>query len=196
MAGDDEKLYRWERNYFRENLVQNVCRLEAGAPEGDNLEAELEGLAARLLKTKSSLIHRDFQSQNVMVKEGTPALIDFQGMRFGSLFYDLGSLIYDPYVQFPTGARDYLLRFYYDLEESPYSWETFRALFFQASAQRLMQALGAYGFLGLKRGKPHFLAHIPSALQNLIEVSQEAGVLPELNALARRCQDVLARFPL
>jgi aminoglycoside/choline kinase family phosphotransferase/choline kinase len=192
MAGYDEKLYRWERNYFREHLVRNVCGLKAGAPEGDNLEAELAGLAAQLLKTKNSLIHRDLQSQNVMVKEETPVLIDFQGMRFGSLFYDLGSLLYDPYVRFPAGARDYLLRFYYDLEESPYSWETFRALFFQASAQRLMQALGAYGFLGLKRGKPHFLFHIPGALENLVEASQAAGVLPELNALARRCRDALA----
>src|SRR3989339_870323 len=171
MPGYDEKLYSWERNYFRENLVRNVCRLEIGPQENNKLETELAGLAARFLKTKVSLIHRDFQSQNVMIKEGKPVLIDFQGLRFGSLFYDLGSLIYDPYVQFPEGARDALLRYYYDLAGSVYSWEAFRALFFQASAQRLMQALGAYGFLGLRRGKPHFLLHIPRALQNLVEVS-------------------------
>jgi len=193
MPGYDEKLYRWERDYFLENLVKNVCRIELAPPEKNELEAELAGLAARLLQTRASLIHRDFQSQNVMIKEGNPALIDFQGMRFGSLFYDLGSLIYDPYVPFPEGARAYLIRYYYDLAGSAYSWEAFRALFFQASAERLMQALGAYGFLGLKRGKPHFLLHIPRALENLVEAA-EAGELPRLNALARRCQGCLSPF--
>ncbi|MCK9362702.1 MAG: phosphotransferase [Syntrophales bacterium] len=194
MPGYDEKLYRWERTYFLENIVQNVCRMELAPQEKNDLETELVGLAAGLLQTKASLIHRDFQSQNVMVKEGKPVLIDFQGMRFGSPFYDLGSLIYDPYVQFPEGARAYLLRFYYDLAGSTSSWEKFRALFFQASAQRLMQALGAYGFLGLTRGKPHFLLHIPRALQNLVEASGESGILPRLNDLARRCRGCIYPF--
>jgi len=194
MPGYDEKLYRWERNYFIENLVGNVCRMELDPQEENDLEAELAGLAERLLQAGTSLIHRDFQSQNVMIKEEKPVLIDFQGMRFGSLFYDLGSLLYDPYVQFPEGGRDALLRFYYDLAGSACPWEAFRGLFFQASAQRLMQALGAYGFLGLKRGKPHFLVHIPRALQNLVEVSGAAGALPGLNALARRCQGCLPQF--
>ena len=35
-----------------------------------------------------------------MIKNGQPVLIDFQGLRKGCLFYDLGSLICDPYVTF------------------------------------------------------------------------------------------------
>jgi len=193
MAGYDENLYRWERDYFRENLVRNVCRIHLERQEEDRLEAELAGLADRLMKTKSVLIHRDFQSQNVMIKEEKPVLIDFQGLRPGCLFYDLGSLLYDPYVQFPAGAQDALLRFYYDISKNDCSWDTFRALFRLASAERLMQALGAYGFLGQRRGKPHFLQHIPRALANLVEVTKNSGVLPELHALARRCLDVSGR---
>lgn len=191
MAGYDEKLYRWERDYFRENLVRNVCRIETTPSEDRHLEAELARLASRLMQTKTVLIHRDFQSQNVMITNEMPALIDFQGMRAGCLFYDLGSLLYDPYVEFPPEGRDALLRYYYDGSRSAFSWDAFRSLFLQASAQRLMQALGAYGFLGLKRNKPHFLRHIPRALQNLAEASEESGLLPALNAFARRCRDVL-----
>ena len=33
--------------------------------------------------------------------------------------------------------------------------------------QRLMQALGAYGFLGLVKGHKHFLQYIPNALPSL-----------------------------
>jgi aminoglycoside/choline kinase family phosphotransferase len=158
---------------------------EAGA-----LEGELSRLADRLLSTPSGLIHRDLQSQNVMIRGGEPVLIDFQGLRRGSPFYDLGSLLFDPYVTFPEGAREELLGDYQGMCGSACSGEAFRELFLLASAQRLMQALGAYGFLGLKRAKPHFLAHIPAALDNLIAVTAEAGSLPLLQALARRCREL------
>jgi N-acetylmuramate 1-kinase len=82
-----------------------------------------------------------------------------------------------------------LLRYDHGIAGFPYPWEVFRELFLLASAQRLMQALGAYGFLGLKRAKRHFLAHIPRALDNLVAVTAEAGSLPRLLALARRCRE-------
>ena len=193
MPGFDANLYRWERDYFREHCVRNVCRITLGAAEDEALESELSVLAGRLLSTPSVLVHRDLQSQNVMILDSEPVLIDFQGMRPGSPFYDLGSLLYDPYVSFPEEGRDELLRFYHGISGSRYPWEPFRELFLLASAQRLMQALGAYGFLGLERNKPHFLSHIRPALENLISVTAETGRLPCLHALARRCRDALTR---
>jgi aminoglycoside/choline kinase family phosphotransferase len=193
MPGFDAALYRWERNYFREECVRNACRMDLAAAEEEALEEELAALAGRLMGTPPALVHRDLQSQNVMIRDGEPVLIDFQGMRTGSLFYDLGSLLCDPYVSFPEGEREGLLRFYQAASGSPYSREAFRELFLLASAQRLMQALGAYGFLGLKRAKPRFLAHIPGALDNLVLATAEAGSLPRLHALARRCREAAGR---
>ena len=189
MPGFDADLYRWERDYFREHCVRNVCRIGLGDAGNDALEMELSALAGWLLSTPSVLVHRDLQSQNVMIRDGEPILIDFQGMRLGSPFYDLGSLLCDPYVAFPEGERESLLRYYHGISGSPYTWKAFWELFLLASAQRLMQALGAYGFLGLKRAKTHFLAHIPGALDNLVAVTAEAGSLPHLHALARRCRE-------
>lgn len=191
MPGFDAALYRWERRYFQEECVRNVCRIALGAAEEEALEAELAALAGRLIETPPALVHRDLQSQNVMILDGGPALIDFQGMRIGSPFYDLGSLLFDPYVPFPERGREGLLLYYYGISGSRCPWDTFRELFLLASAQRLMQALGAYGFLGLKRKKPHFLAHIRPALENLITVTAEAGSLPHLRALARQSLDVV-----
>ena len=116
-------------------------------------------------------------------------------MRPGSPFYDLGSLLCDPYVAFPEEGRERLLHFYHAASGSPYSWEAFRELFLLASAQRLMQALGAYGFLGREREKPLFLAHIRPALENLISITAETGRLPRLHALARRCREVVEIAP-
>jgi aminoglycoside/choline kinase family phosphotransferase len=191
MPGFDANLYRWERDYFREHCVRNVCRVTLGAAEDEALEAELSALAGRLLSTPPVLVHRDLQSQNVMIRDGEPVLIDFQGMRPGNPFYDLGSLLCDPYVSFPEEGRNELLRLYHGISRSRYPWDPFRELFLLASAQRLMQALGAYGFLGREREKPHFLNHIRPALENLISVTAEAGSLPHLHALARRCRNAV-----
>ncbi|MCX5820236.1 MAG: phosphotransferase [Deltaproteobacteria bacterium] len=193
MPGFDAGLYRWERDYFREHCVRNACRVELAAAEDEALEEELSALAGRLIETPSALVHRDLQSQNVMIRDGKPVLIDFQGMRLGSPFYDLGSLLFDPYVSFAEEEWEGLLRYYQGISGFPYTWKAFRGLFLLASAQRLMQALGAYGFLGLKRAKPHFLGHIPRALDNLVAVTAEARSLPRLHTLTRRCREAAGR---
>jgi len=193
MPGFDAALYRWECGYFREECVRNVCRVDLAAAEDQTLEEEFSTLAGRLLETPPALVHRDLQSQNVMVRNREPVLIDFQGMRLGSPFYDLASLLCDPYVEIGDEDRTALLKYYYDLTRPHYDWEEFLELFLSGSAQRLMQALGAYGFLGRERGKPHFLAHIPPALDLLIDVARRLETLPRLHALARRCRARVGR---
>ena len=188
MPGFGSELYKWEWDYFRQHCVRKICRIECSAGEGNALEAELTSLARRLHSTPVSLVHRDLQSQNVMIRRGEPFLIDFQGMRFGSPFYDLGSLLYDPYVDLREEARAVLLGYYFERSRWASGWDEFRELFLLASAQRLMQVLGAYGFLGLEQGKPHFLAHLPAALDRLIDVTGRTGCLPQLHTLARRCR--------
>jgi aminoglycoside/choline kinase family phosphotransferase len=187
MPGFSPDLYRWERAYFREQCVRKACGVRQAAGEEEALEAELAALAGRLLETPPSLIHRDLQSQNVMIREGQPVLIDFQGMRFGSPFYDIASLLWDPYVPFRGKEREELLRFYAATARAAYPDEAFRELFLLAAVQRLMQALGAYCFLGIERGKPQFLPHIRPALENLIVVTAKTGRLPHLHALCLRC---------
>ncbi|MEW6335323.1 MAG: phosphotransferase [Thermodesulfobacteriota bacterium] len=193
MPGFSPELYRWERDYFRQHCVRTACRIRTAAPEeGSALEAELASLARRLGETPAALIHRDLQSQNVMIRRGEPFLIDFQGMRFGSSFYDLGSLLCDPYVDLGEGEREALLDYYVERARPGTGRKECRELFLLASAQRLMQALGAYAFLGLEQGRPHFLTHLPVGLDRLIDVTERAGSLPRLHALARRCRASLS----
>jgi len=200
MEGFSPDLYRWERNYFRDHFVMGVCGIELKPPFERGLEAELSGLAERLAGTSRSLVHRDLQSQNVMIRDGEPFLIDFQGMRFGSPFYDLGSLLCDPYVHpephaervnFSGSEQDELLSFYYMLSKWDLDWATFQNTFWEASAQRLMQALGAYGFLGLKKGLKAYLEHIPAGLQNLHLATTHVASLPCLLELSLECQSKL-----
>jgi N-acetylmuramate 1-kinase len=183
------ELYKWERDYFRDNFVKGVCGVEFESASDRELEVELSALAQHIHEASRSLVHRDLQSQNVMILDGEPYLIDFQGMRFGSPFYDLGSLLCDPYVRFSEEERDKLLAFYYGLSKRDLAWPDFQQVFWEASTQRLMQALGAYGFLGLKKGLAVFLEHIPSGFANLQHAASHVPTLPYLRALLDKCQD-------
>lgn len=188
MEGFGPDLYRWEQDYFKDHFLRGICRIEIEPSVEHKLEVELSGLTDRLLRTKRCLIHRDLQSQNVMIRDGEPFLIDFQGMRFGSLFYDLGSLLCDPYVEFDEDQRMDLLLYYYNLSKQDLNWENFQRMFWEASAQRLMQALGAYGFLGLKKGLKAFLGHIPAGVGNLHLSASKVSSLSCLLELSMECQ--------
>ena len=207
MPGYDRELYRWEHDYFLAEFVREVCGISLTGEEEGPLREELSALSGRLLASGPALVHRDLQSQNIMIRRGEPVFIDFQGLRRGSLFYDLGSLLYDSYVPFTEDEREDLLRYAFELTgrrgrpmqtvtdgdsssaAAGADWPTFRARFLDGSAQRLMQALGAFGFLGLKKGKTPFLGHIPRGVANLCEAAAGSGRLPRLLALAERCRE-------
>ena len=187
MDGFDTALYRWERDYFREHFVGRVCGIVLEPSRAKALEDELAALAESLGGTEPCLVHRDLQSQNVMIREGEVFLIDFQGMRFGNRFYDLGSLLNDPYVNLSEEEAIDLLGFYYGLSKKDMEWPLFVERFWEASAQRLMQALGAYGFLGKTKGLKGFLDHIPSGISNLHRSVTRVSSLPLLRGLTGEC---------
>jgi len=193
MEGFGPHLYLWERDYFRDHFVRDVCRIKLGPSFERELETELSALAGRLTGTARCLVHRDLQSQNVMIRDGEPFLIDFQGMRFGSPFYDLGSLLCDPYVNLSGSEQDDLLSFYYGLTNWDHDWTSFQNTFWEASAQRLMQALGAYGFLGVEKGLKVFLEPIPAGLRNLQLAATQVASLPRLRELSVESQRVIEK---
>ena len=174
----DEALYGWEQQYFFTHCLGRHLGVQtAGGVQ------RLAGIAAELAGLPRLLVHRDFQSQNIVIKEGAPCLIDFQGMRFGLPQYDLASLLLDPYVDLSAAEQGELLAFYIGLaraEGEGVDEREFHRLFWLCAVQRLMQALGAYGFLGHERGRADFLAHIPAALPRLLVAWEHAGGLDDL----------------
>jgi hypothetical protein len=184
-------LYRWERNYFRDHFVRDFCGLKLEPAFERELEEELSSMAERLARTRRCLVHRDLQSRNVMIRDGEPFLIDFQGMRFGSPFYDLGSLLCDPYVGLLSGEREELSLFYFMLTKWNLDWSTFQNIFWEASTQRLMQCLGAYAFLGLKKGLKAYIKHIPAGLNNLQLAAGKVASLHRLRELSAECNRII-----
>jgi N-acetylmuramate 1-kinase len=186
----DADLYRWEQHYFFENCAGRYFGVPPAVIDSGCGRAQLDHIAQRLAALPRVLVHRDFQSQNIMILNGQACLIDFQGMRPGLAPYDLASLIYDPYVTLSDGERQELLDLAADLyaEEGAPVADDFRELFHLCALQRLMQALGAYGFLGLVKEHPHFLAHIPPALASLRKVAAQIDGLEAFSRLLDRLE--------
>ncbi len=155
----------WESGYFVRELLGG--HLAMAVPPG--LDAELDRLAAGAAEAGAEyLLHRDYQSQNLKIHLGRICVIDFQGARLGPPQYDLASLLLDPYADLPADLRGVLLDHYLTLFKARTgSGDRFLEHYPVIAAHRLMQALGAYAFLGLQRGKPAFLSHIPVALRLL-----------------------------
>ncbi|MEO8439280.1 MAG: phosphotransferase [Spartobacteria bacterium] len=177
----DAALYLWEQHYFFENCLGR--HFEVGEEKRQELAAlpRLKEIAEQLDRYPRVLVHRDFQSQNIIIREGQAYLIDFQGMRPGLAEYDLASLLYDPYVELTAHERTALLEFY--REEADVRDGALTEKLRLCAMQRLMQALGAYGYLGGVKGYQAFLAYIPEALQTLGEVLAEVGGMEALQEL-------------
>lgn len=180
----DATLYRWEQNYFFENCLGRVFSMEPEQLSELTALPVLHEIAEELAQRPRLLVHRDFQSQNIIIRNSQAHLIDFQGMRPGLAEYDLASLLFDPYVNLSRAECEESLADYEARREAagqPVPSDS-RAVFRLCGIQRLMQALGAYGFLGLVKGHKAFLDHIPAALQSLRSL---LGEIPELEKLRR-----------
>lgn len=180
----DAALYRWEQEYFFEFMVEEFLDLygEAAALRKNPV---FTNLAERLGTVARHLVHRDFQSQNLMIKDDKVWLIDFQGLRRGRQEYDLASLIFDPYLDHSAEEREQLLALWEDIaDERP-----LETLFHECAAQRLMQALGAYGNIVKNRGDEWYRPHIATAARLLGEVTAgtplEAPLAPILSAIRK-----------
>ena len=169
-------LYLWEQNYFFENCLGRYFKIEQTMIEKLAALPVLHDIAEKLAELPRVLVHRDFQSQNILLRNGQAYVIDFQGMRPGLAQYDLASLLFDPYVDLSDAERDELLEHYCGEKPGADFLEILRF----CAMQRLMQALGAYGFLGLVKGYTDFLQYIPRAVSSLREVVRKVAGLESL----------------
>jgi len=185
----DAALYRWEQRYFFNNCLGRYFNV--GESKRKELAAlpSLREIAKRLASLPRVLVHRDFQSQNIIIQNAQANLIDFQGMRPGLAEYDLASLLFDPYVELAATERSELICYY--LQKQPDNRRSVNGQFDdtlqQCAMQRMMQALGAYGFLGLVRGHEHFLKYIPRAVRSLRGI---VGKIDDLKPLASLLDDL------
>jgi aminoglycoside/choline kinase family phosphotransferase len=188
-ASFDRQSISWDLNYFKYYFL----RL-AGIPFS---EQALENDFARLTKfllaaPRDYFLYRDFQSRNVMLREGLPYFLDYQGGRKGALQYDVASLLYDGKADLPPALRQELLDYYLEcVANYGIDRNAFLEHYYAFVYVRIMQALGAYGFRGFYERKPHFLQSVPYALKNLRWLAHHAQLPIALPALMEAFQGML-----
>ena len=192
----DERMIDFDLNYFK------YCFLKATGLEFNEiqLQDDFERFKADLLQEdENTFLYRDFQARNVMIRDGEPWFIDYQGGRRGPIYYDVASFIWQARSRFPEELKQELISAYLGaLQQFRQVDETaFRERLRLFVLFRTLQVLGAYGFRGYFEKKPHFIASVPYALQNLRallqtpfteypylnQVLQELSVKPELNVI-------------
>ena len=156
----------WDLNYFK------YCFLKTTGTEfqENRLEDDFDRMADILLQAEpSAFMYRDFQSRNVMIHDGKPYFIDFQGGRKGPVYYDVASFLWQAKANFPDSLRLELIGRYLEALQPFYriTEEDFLKTLRHFVLFRTLQVLGAYGFRGYFEKKPHFLQSIPFAIGNL-----------------------------
>lgn len=186
----DARTILWDLNYFK------YCFLKATGLEfqEDLLEDDFQNLTGVLMRAQSgTFMYRDFQSRNVMIKDGEPWLIDFQGGRRGPFYYDVASFLWQAKANFTPALRkelisEYLesLRKYQPIDETYFLEQLRHFVLF-----RTLQVLGAYGFRGYFEKKPHFMQSVPFAIANLRELLDKPFTeYPYLDRLLRELVDM------
>jgi aminoglycoside/choline kinase family phosphotransferase len=187
----DRQSMMWDLNYFKYYFL----KLAKVSFDEQALEDDYTTFCDYLLRAESNFfMMRDFQSRNILLRNGEPWFIDYQGGRRGALQYDLASLLYDAKADIPQPIREELIEVYLDHLEKiyPVDRKEFKQYFYGYVLIRMMQAMGAYGFRGFYEKKAHFLKSIPYALQNLNVVMKKIDIpirLPELYQVLNSLSD-------
>src|SRR5437016_5138721 len=186
----DRQSIAWDLNYFKYYFL----RLAGISFNEQALEDDFGRLTNFLLSApREYFLYRDFQSRNIMLRDGSPFFLDYQGGRKGALQYDIASLLYDAKADLPPDLRQQLLATYIDriADFIDVKREAFMQHYYAYVYARIMQALGAYGFRGFYERKAHFLQSVPYALKNLRWLLHHAELPIALPALMDAFQGML-----
>jgi aminoglycoside/choline kinase family phosphotransferase len=187
----DRQSIAWDLNYFKYYFL----RLSGVPFDEQSLENDFSRLTKFLLGAGHDyFLYRDFQSRNVMLRDGQPYFLDYQGGRKGALQYDIASLLYDGKADLPPELRQELLDYYLECLSGfiPVDRAAFMEHYYAYVYIRIMQALGAYGFRGFYERKTHFLQSVPYALKNLRWLAHHVKLPIALPALMEAFHSMLA----
>ena len=189
----DRRMVMFDLNYFK------YCFLKPSGLEFNEvlLQDDFEKFADALLEEDTdTFLYRDFNARNVMVKDGKPYFIDFQGGRRGPVYYDVASFAWQARAKFTQAQKDAMLDAYLSAlsKYSDVDHECFRSRLRQFVLFRLLQVLGAYGFRGLVEHKANFVTSIPAAIAELKSLAEDGfDEYPYLNQLLKELSE-LPRF--
>jgi len=187
----DKQSMMWDLNYFKYYFL----KLGKIPFDEQELESDFNKFTDYLLSAECNyFLYRDFQSRNIMIKNGEPYFIDYQGGRKGALHYDIASLLYDAKAELSPEARIDLLQYYISVIKKfvVINDAEFKQMFYGYALIRILQAMGAYGFRGFYERKEHFLKSIPPAIENLSWLLSNVSLPVEISHLIKSLEKIVS----
>jgi aminoglycoside/choline kinase family phosphotransferase len=169
VAFDVEKL-TWELQFFTKHFLEAYRGAQIGPAAREALAIEYAAIVDELAADPRVLCHRDYHSRNLMLRDGSLYIIDFQDARMGPDTYDLVSLLRDSYVDFTEAQVDGFIAFFLALRDgrigsgTPADLDEFRRRFDVMAVQRNLKALGTFGFQTTSRQNTVYIQYIPRTL--------------------------------
>ena len=160
----DGRMVDFDLNYFKYDFLK-LSGLEFNEVF---LQDDFDRLRADLLSEPSdTFLYRDFNARNVMLVDGEPYFIDFQGGRKGPVYYDVASFLWQARARYPETLREELLQVYLEALRAymPVDEPRFRERLRLFILFRMLQVLGCYGYRGLWERNQSFIDSIPPALE-------------------------------
>ncbi len=178
----DNDTLRWELEHFIEWRVQKGLNIELSKSELDKIDTYFDDIVANIEKLPQIISHRDYQSKNIMLKDGKYYLIDFQDALKGSYVYDLVALLKDSYIEFSEEFVVDMLKYYIDKKQTianiSYDFDTLYNDFKLQTIQRKLKDIGRFHFIDMVRNNPSFLEYIPLSTEYVKAYLKE--LYPEL----------------
>jgi len=178
----DKDRFLYELEFFREHYIAGLRGLTLEAGDDRLLRDFFEDLAGAAASPPRVLCHRDYHSRNLLVKDGSIRVVDFQDARLGPAAYDLASLLRDCYVVLPSRLREEMLDLFQEKAATGVSGPRFRESFDIVALQRHLKAIGTFAYQASVLGRDRYLESIPATWSY---VRDEIARLPAYRDAAR-----------
>lgn len=191
LAFDVSKLLS-ELHFFRQHAIEGLWNQQLTEAERDELDAAFGPLCSLLASQPRYFCHRDYHGWNIMVRDHTVGVLDFQDARMGPLPYDLVSLVCDRGTTGVLGTAvvrnliDYYLNRLRAEGGDAIPRHDFLELFDHVAVQRGLKALGTFAFMTVEHGRRQYLPYIPPTLTDLESRLRRCSLLRPLARLLHR----------
>lgn len=170
LAFDTEKLFA-EMEFTKKYFLKLYLKLDVSTPGIDALYKKLYDICYLLSGEPRVLVHRDYHSRNLMIKDGRQVVIDFQDARMGTPLYDLVSLLEDCYYQIDSSNKEKLIKYYYEEFFKKFdpnkTFAQFMYLYDLMTIQRVFKAIGSFAFIYADRKDLRYVKYIGYAFEKI-----------------------------
>lgn len=170
LAFDTEKLYA-EMEFTKKYFLKSFLGLDVASPSIEALYKKLYDMCYKISTEPRVLVHRDYHSRNIMIKNGEQIVIDFQDARMGTPLYDLVSLLEDCYYQLDNENKKKLTQYYYNTYfkkiDPAKTYESFKYLYDMMAIQRVFKAIGSFAYIYADRKDLRYVKYIGYAFEKV-----------------------------